>query len=312
MTRERVPALVDRDGRVRRLDLPPAPYVNPRLSPEGSRVLVQTLEDDGSGDVWVYDLSGKSQVRQLTVGGKSWYPLWTPDGRRVTFVADRDGTRSIYWQLADGSAGPERLTTASPAVGHRPDSWSPDGCVLAFRAYDKDGNASIWTWTPDKRTERFHTLPGTSQYEAAFSPDGRWLAFTSTETGDDQVLVMPFPGPGAPVRLTRDGGCFPMWSPDGRELFYRRSYLRQLSRTQGARLLSVPISTRGSVAFGAERTLPMEGFLVFNTYKDYDIARDGRFLLIVPVKSPSRPPRINVVQSWFEELRVRVPGTDGG
>ena len=308
VTRNRVPALVDRDGRVQRLDLRPAPYVNPRISPDGRRLALQTLEDDGRGDIWIYDLSGQSQVRQLTTGGDNFFPLWTPDSRRVTFVSNRDGTRSIYWQLADGGALAQRLTTAREGSSERPDAWSPDGRILAYRVY-RDQRATIWTLTRGGEARPFHDPgPGITAYEAAFSPDGKWLAYTSTETGADEISIMPFPGPGAPVRLTRDGGTFPMWSPDGREIFYRHSFHKQISRTQGARLFSLPISTAGTVQFGNERTLPLEGFLVFNTYRDYDITPDGtRFLLIYHVGRPARPPRIGVVQNWFEELKARAP-----
>jgi Tol biopolymer transport system component/predicted Ser/Thr protein kinase len=310
VTRERVPALVERAGGAQPLDVPPAPFVNPRLSPDGRRVAIQTLEEDGRGEIWVYDLSGKNRIRQLTAGGNSWYPLWTPDSRHVTFVSDRDGTRSIYRQLADGSAVAERLTTAAAGASQRPDSWSPDGAILAYRVYMGDGDAGIWMLTPGAGSEPklFHDVPGSDQYESVFSPDGRWLAYASDESGEDEVYILPFPGPGPPVRLTREGGGHPMWSPDGRQVFYRRSFHRHLSRSQGARLFSMPITARGGVEFGAERMLPLEGFLVFNTYKDYDITADGkRFLLIVPVAGAMRPPRISVVQNWFEELKARVP-----
>jgi Tol biopolymer transport system component len=96
--RDRVLALVDRQGGVERLAVPPGPYVNPRLSPDGTRLLVQTLEDDGRAEIWVWDLSANRQTRQLTTGGNNKYPIWTPDSKRVTFVSNRYGTWSIYWQ----------------------------------------------------------------------------------------------------------------------------------------------------------------------------------------------------------------------
>jgi serine/threonine-protein kinase len=308
VARHRVLGFADRQGGVQELDVPPGPYVNPRLSPDGRRLLVQTLNEEGRGDVWVYDLSGRSQIRQLTMGGHSRYPMWTPDSARVTFVSDRDGTTAIDLQRIDGHA-PERLRLVS-SYG-RPDSWSPDGSTLAYRSAGADeSSAAIWTLEPGTGREPvvFHDLPGSDQYESAFSPDGKWLAYTSTETGADEVFVQPFPATGAKVRVTQRGGGFPIWSPNGRELFYRRSFDRGLNRSHGARLFAVDIATNNGVEFGPERELPVKGFLVFNSYRDYDIAPDNkRFLMVFPAGGSADPPRITVVQNWFEELKVRVP-----
>jgi dipeptidyl aminopeptidase/acylaminoacyl peptidase len=302
----RVLAFVDRKGVVRRIDIPPAPYVNARLSPAGNRLLVQTLDADGRTDIWMYELSGNKQIRQLTLDGRSRYPLWTPDGTRVTFVSDREGTPAIYWQRIDGHAA-ERLT--APAPLSRPDAWSPDGSILAYRIA-RGTDESIWTLRAGRGSspELFDDVPNSSQYEAAFSPDGKWLAYTSAETGADEVFVQPFPATGVKVRVTQQGGAFPIWSPDGRELIYRRSFDKNLNRSRGASLFAVDIGAAGGVVeFGPERVLPLEGFMVFNTYRDYDITRDNRFLMVYPSERSSGALRITVVQNWFEELKARVP-----
>jgi hypothetical protein len=201
------------------------------------------------------------------------------------------------------------LTTAAKGTIHRPDSWSPDGKTLAFRIYEGD-ESSIWTVSPGVGSEPklFHHVRGSNQYETSFSPDGKWLAYTSTTTGSDEIFVTAFPRKGPPVRVTQEGGSFPIWSPDGRELIYRRSFHKQISRSQEARLFSVPIMAQGGIEIGAERTLPIEGFLIFNTYRDFDLASDGlRFVMIYPAGSAVRRPRIHIVQNWFEELKARVP-----
>jgi serine/threonine-protein kinase len=307
VARSRILGFADRQGGVQELGVPPGPYVNPRLSQDGRRLLVQTLDEQGRGDIWVWDLSGRSQIRQLTMGGHSRYPLWTPDSARVTFVSDRDGTPAIYSQRIDGQA-PERLALLGDYG--RPDSWSPDGSTLAYRSARRNESTAIWTLEPGagRQPALFYDLPDSDQYESAFSPDGRWLAYTSTETGADEVFVQPFPATGAKVRVTQRGGNFPVWSPDGKGLFYRRSFDKDLNRSHGARLFAVDVTTNGGFEFGPERELPMKGFLVFNTYRDYDVAQDNkRFLMVFPAGGPPGLPRISVVQNWFEELKTRVP-----
>ncbi len=143
--------LVDRNGEVERLNVPPGGYVSPRLSPDGSQLAVQTTDGDNRSDIWVYEMSGNTQIRQLTQGGTNIRPIWTPGGDRVTFASVRDGAQGIFWQPADGSGGAERLTTADDGVEQWPGSWSPDGRTLAFAAgrpgtsVDRD----LWILSPD-------------------------------------------------------------------------------------------------------------------------------------------------------------------
>ena len=125
----RLLALVDRNGAVEALNVPLAPYVAPRLSPDGDKLVVETVEDDG-GVLWLYDLAGDTQIQQLTFEGDNQRPVWTPDGRRITFSSDREGTMSLYSMPADGSGGAERLTTAEEGTFHWAGSWAPDGQTL--------------------------------------------------------------------------------------------------------------------------------------------------------------------------------------
>ena len=128
---ERVLALVNREGAVTRLPVPPAPYLSPRFSPDGRTLVVQT-SGNGKSQLWTYDLSSNRQMQQLTFDGENVRPIWTRDGRRITFASDRDGTMSLYWTAADGSGVPERLTTAEPGTSHWPGSWTRDGNTLVF------------------------------------------------------------------------------------------------------------------------------------------------------------------------------------
>ena len=203
-------ALVDRSGVVEPLDVPPNSYENPRLSPDGRRLVVQTTDDDDR-DIWVYDLSGDTQIRRLTLGGNNRRPLWAPDGERVTFTSDRDGTSSIYWQPADGSSVAERLTTAEEGTRHFAESWSPEGKTLAVGVFRLGNEASggVWTLSLESETttpEVFADESESYQFTPTFPPDGRWLAYDSEESGSYEVYVQPFPKTGAKHRITQQGG----------------------------------------------------------------------------------------------------------
>jgi len=302
-------ALADRTGGVEPLDVPPMAYMSPRLSPDGSRLAVETSNEGGS-NIWIYDVSGPTQIRQLTQGGRNERPIWTPDGERVTFGSDRDGTMSIYLQPADGSGDAERLTTAEEGIEHEPNSWSPDGRTLSFARLDTSTMRGIWTLAPDGETEPepFYDLSDSNQSRAMFSPNGNWLAYWSTESGTNEVYVQPFPAvPGVRHRITQNTGAMPLWSPDGSELFYRPS-----PNPTVPVLNVVGIGTEPAFSFTSERQLPVQGFLTFGSRRDYDIEPSGeRFVMVFPADldnlEEAARPQINIVLNWFEELKERVP-----
>ena len=278
-------------------------YRIPRLSPDGSRLVVEATSDEGR-DIWVYDLAGDTQIRRLTLEGDNRRPIWTPDGERVTFASDREEMPGIYWQVADGSGVPERLTTVEEGTVHWPESWSPDGETLSFSVVS-GGDAAVWTLSRDSGTvpEVFVDEPESIIRSSAFSPDGKWLAYHSNESGSVEVFVQPFPSTGAKHRITQQGGSAPLWSLDGHELFY----------LNGPRMMRIDITTDAAFAFGNEQVLGMQGFLRFGEgIRSYDITPDGqRFLMIFPQgetdSTAASTQRINVVQNWFEELKMLVP-----
>ena len=220
-------ALVGRDGAVEPLTVPPARYRSPRLSPDGARLVVQTVEDDG-GVLWLYDLAGDTQIQQLTFDGDNHRPIWTPDGERITFSSDREGTMSLYSMPADNSGAAERLTTADEGTPHWPGSWSPDGQTLLFHVRhggDSDIRQGADIWSLSANTGETHSLydtPDTVYLGAELSPDGQWLAYGAGPTDVDiDLYVEPFPPSGSRRRITQNGGLFPLWSPNGDRLFYR-------------------------------------------------------------------------------------------
>ena len=297
-------ALADRSGVVSALDVPPANYRSPRVSPDGKNVAVETQED-GGGTIWVYALSGESAIRRLTHEGDNIRPIWTPDSERVTFASDRDGG-GIFWTLADGSGVAERLLSPEETGGNPwPESWSPDARTLSFRVAGETGD-DVWTlsFNDGAKPEVFAGGPGT-QGGSSFSPDGKWLAYVSGGSGQTELFVEPFPKTGARHQVSRETAWGPVWAPDGSELFYRVGGGRNIFK-------SVEVTTDPAFTFTNERVLPIEGFLIAFRSRDYDITPDGeRFVFIMPAEStesgePLRP-RIHIVVNWFEELKERVP-----
>ena len=258
----------------------------------------------------MYDLSDETALRRLTLEGANRFPIWTPDGARITFASNRDGPESIYWRAADGSGVAERLTTPEEGVLHRPESWSPDGRTLSLRVNGGGSQAwALWTLSLDdgEGPQLFHDEPE-NQFGSVFSPDGNWLAYLSGLPQRDHIYVQPFPATGEIRQVTlQPGAAWPAWSTDGTELFYRRT----MSATQYT-MVSVSVAVDGGFTFGVERPLPIEEFSTTATIRNFDVMPDGqRFLMTVLANQPDAgeivSPRINIVENWFEELRQRVP-----
>jgi len=316
LTRELALGIVERDGTVSALDMPPGAYSSPRASPDGERVAVQTTNatpyQSAIGTVWIYDLSGDTAMRPLAQGGANQHPIWTPDGERVTFGSDRDGTWGIYWQPADGSGVAERLTTAEPGARHWPESWSPDGRTLTYQVLTGD-DLDVWTLSLDAPDRPTPLIDGNArQHGSILSPDGRWIAYGSTENlPAEQIFVQPFPPTGVEYQVTQDTAAFPVWAPDGSALSYRRA-VSNAAGEQAAALFQVDVVRDGArFSWRNERRLPIGGFQAFGGLRDYDILPDGRFLMVFPLRPAGSdelpPPRIDVVLNWFEELLARVP-----
>ena len=303
---DRTLALVGRDGMVEPLNVPPAPYLSPRLSPDGWKLVVQTAEDE-AGVIWLYDLAGDTQIQQLTFDGDNQRPIWAPDSQRITFSSDREGTMSLYSMPADGSGAAERLTTAEAGTFHWPGSWAPDGQTLLFNvATERTTDWDIWSLSADSQeTQSLYDTADTIYLGAELSPNGQWLAYGAGPASPQvDIYVEPFPPTGSRRRISQNGGYWPLWSPDGDRLFYR-----PISSAAGITLRSVDVVTEPEFAFRNEQTLPIEGFIVVAFHRDYDITPDGeRLVMVFPAdRSATLTPQINMVLNWFQELTERVP-----
>jgi serine/threonine protein kinase/Tol biopolymer transport system component len=292
-------------GTERAIPAPPHAYSTPRISPDGDRIAVGVSEQDIQ--VWLYDVSRETLSPFTFEGTTNDMPVWTPDGKRIAFQSNRQGSLNIFWQLADGSGGLEQLTSSENI--HAPNSFSPDGQQLAYHEVSPTAQRDIWlvrTSDPSegsgqvRKTQPLLQTP-LDEAVARFSPDGHWLAYISNESGRYEVYVQAYPGPGGKYQISTDGGTEPVWNPKGRELFYRN----------GNKMMAVEITSQPTFKAGAPRML-FEGQFEPGPFQiaNYDVSPDGqRFLMIKPDEqsSSSSPTQIVVVQNWFEELKQKVP-----
>ena len=244
-------ALVDRNGLSEPLDVPPANYTAPRVSPDGTQLAVSSIELGGS-IIWVYDLLGERELRPLAFEGENRDPIWTPDGDSLTFSSLRDGGVSLFQMRADGTGGQRRLTMADVGVLHAPESYSPDG-RLSFRQ-SVGGDWSVWTLSSEEGAlpELFKDTPGSTERGSMFSPDGDLIAYFSNEFGSARIYIEPFPPTGGRFQITQTGtNVWPLWAPQGDELIYHDPPLQ---------LMSVDIDTAPSVTWGSPRELPIQTF----------------------------------------------------
>ena len=296
-------AWVDSTGRREALDLPPAQYAHPRLSPDGKWLAVER-QDSSSVDIWLYEVSGTAAERRLTEGGNNRYPVWSRDGAYVVFQSDREGDRGVFRQRADGSSAAERLTKPEQGVEHIPEAWSPAEDRLAMSRVS--GSAvELWMWTLQQRTaERVGTLQATGPFDTVFSPDGKWIAYTERTPEVTATYVQPVGANNKyQVGRTEDLVHHPLWSRDGKRLIYF------LGGTGSG--VAVNIRTDPAVTIGHPE--PLSGLPVNvqpRSLLNHDIGRDGRFVTVLngaQTGAAATPDQIVIVQNWFEELKRLVP-----
>ena len=299
--RQRSLVWVDREGGETPLASPLLGYTRPRVSPDGTRVAVD-VGDGGSSDIWIHDLERGTEAILTTDATTDRAPLWTPDGERVVFFSNRNGPSALFSKLADTPGEAELVMVGSGGTTFiEPIAWSADGLTLVFWDFGA-GNQDIGllSMEGDRASE---PLLATESRETgpSISPDGNWIAYASDETGQSEVYVQRFPGLGDKEPISTDGGQQPLWSPDGSELFYR-----------GPRgMMAVPVDTEPTFSAGDPEVLFEQQYSYFRQDRTYDVAPDGRFLMIkegATTDDGSAPTaQITVVLNWFEELQRLVP-----
>jgi len=259
-----------------------------RLSPDGRKVALDLA--GANNQVWIYDLE-RNTLRPQTLRFNNLEPIWSPDGTRLTLGSDREGSSvSIFWDPVDGSGSAERLAT-KPHHWLAPRDWTADGKTLLFQDYFPPRGVWALSLEGDRQPRPVLQAPF-NQWQARLSPSGRRLAYVSDESGRDEVYVSPFPTARGRTLVSTDGGSIPVWSRNGRELFFR----------EGDRMMAVTVATEG--AFTATKPRPLfEKALVDNYSSQYDVTPDGDFLMIEPGESDAPQTQINVVLNWLQELR---------
>ena len=299
---------IDRMGATKKVDVvPTGSYVFPRLSPDGQKVAVNVRRPASRvADVWVYDLLRAAPTR-LTFEGNNSSPVWSPDGKRVVFSADTHGTPNLYVVNADGSGKPERLTTSD--YGQVPSSWDRTSGMLAFLQRPTLETTGIWVLQPDTRPSAPKLFLESRFFlsHPEFSPDGRFMAYVSNESGGREVYVQPYPGPGEKVRISTDstnGGTEPVWAPNGKELLYRG-----FGPDSG-----VFTATIGSLS--PFRVEPPRRLVAMNTneydsttpVRSWNVSPDGGMFLASRFEGTEQPiTTLHVVLHWGEELRRLGP-----
>ena len=288
---------VDRAGNAEPLPLPERDYEAVAISPDGRQAAVQI--QDGTVGLWLYDFSRQTLTPFATTGGSSQAPIWTADGSHILYRGTRAGHRNVYWKAADGTAPEERLTTREDSI-QTPTSVSPDGRWVVFTdGLPAQTDSTVWiVGTGGDRQPRQLLQPG--ELNGHVSPDGRWIAFQSLASGRGEIYVQPFPGPGPRRQVSVGGGDWPLWSRDGRELYY----------STPDKLMVVEVTSGATFVAGPPRVLftgRYRGTVNGNT--PYDVTADGRRFLRVRQAQPQRAvTHIDVVLNWF----ARAPANRGG
>ncbi len=281
----------DRSGLMTMLEDEPRQYHHPRFSPDGRHIALDITGPDAR-DVWILDIRDRNMTR-LTLSEIANDPFWSPDGRRVAYTTVRGAMRSVFVRNADGSGGADSVY--GDDNDHSSGSWSPDGRTLVVST---SLAAGLWA-IPLAEPGRAAPVAGSRPTEAypALSPDGRWLAYVSAESGRQEVYVRPFPGPGGRIQVSVSGGSEAVWARSGRELYYRED------TGPGSRMIAAAV--RLSPRFDVVSRTPLfdvGNFVMAEDHANYDVSPDGRSFVLV---KSSQASQIHLIQHWTAQLGDR-------
>jgi hypothetical protein len=276
-------------------------FSDPAISPDGKRLAVARGTGGETGDIWIKQLDQGPSSKLTEDGSNNASPTWTPDGRSVTFSSDAAGSFDLWTKRADGSAQavPQFHEKKGNSFGSR---WSHDGKWLIFQTseWSSPGSGDIVGIRLGVDTVPVPLVATTfRETSPALSPNGHWLAYTSNESGDYEVYVVPFPSTAAAKWVvSTHGGTQPQWSHSGRELFYRDA---------SGNLVAVDVKTTPTFSTGRSATLfPATGFASFPFRPQYDVSGDDKHFLMIRPLPASGPDQLIVVENWFEELKAKL------
>ena len=282
---------VDQQGRATVLLDSAQVFLHPRLSPDGRRVAFES-QAGSSNEIWIADLASQGADR-LTREGFSDRPEWSPDGKRLLFVNAKKVMNELWWQPADGSGSAELVYRGSDAI--REGVFTPDGNEIVFRMDTPDSNRDLFLLPIAGERKPVPILIGIDDdKQPRVSPDSRWLAYVSNQSGREEVYVRALKGPGARYPVSTGGGGEPLWSPDGTRLYYR----------VGARMMAARVVTSPLFEVLARDTLFAGPYMTDPWHPNYDVMPDGKgFVMVRPVEQDRQ---LIMVMNWREELRQRT------
>jgi len=300
---------MDHQGKFMPLRETPGFYYNLAFSPDGKRLALEIF-DGKRRDIWVYEWERDGLTRLTFAGELNENPIWTPDGQRIAYSSqEKGGTINLWWIRADGAGDAQRLTESKSL--HYAGSWRPDGKVLAFSQQSPGSTAFDILTLPIEGDEKSGWKPGDpkpfvnsafSEREPAFSPDGRWLAYESNESGSYEVYVRPFPGPGGKWQISTGGGVFPEWFRNGKELFYR---------TPDSKIMVVTYTGSGDSFHADKPQLWSPGQFTDRGLGNlnFDLHPDGKRFAVLKAPGTGQTAavnKLNFIFNFFEELRRRT------
>jgi Tol biopolymer transport system component len=285
---------VDHEGNEEEIVRAPGPgiWMHQRLSPNGNKILLNSLTSDGMLDLHIYDFQ-RDQINRLTRGGHAYDAEWGPDGRTVCFNSLDTQGRGIYLVPADFSGPPRKIIDGSDSRPHLC-QWSEDGSTLVF--FDRSSRGGLWTTSPSGQ-EALRELMNSDVGEAwaQISPDGQLIAYVGWESGRRDVYVKAYPELGPRIRVSRDGGGEPRWAHDSRTLYYR----------EAGKIFEARITTDPNVDVATVATLPILGDYDSSAagHQHYDLSVDSTKFLMVKHGRRSYPNRVHIIENWAADLK---------
>ncbi len=283
--------LVNQSGTSHVLTQSEGAYEDLSLSPDGRRVAL-TVEGP-TWNIWIYEIP-RATLTRFTFENDNRDPFWTRDGKRVVYTSFRNGRYGLYWKAADGSGSEELLVTSVNWICAS--SFSPDGKELAYIEQSPETGTDIWILPLDgERKPQPFLRTRFKEWFPEFSPDGQWLAYESDESGRFEIYVQQYPGSGGKVQISNEGGARPVWSHDGRTLFYMK----------GDKLMRVPIETKTGFAAHTAQQVFQGDYYASGHY--FDVMPDGKeFVFIKETEQARAATQINIVLNWFDDLKQRM------
>ena len=286
---------LDRAGKQLEVVGLPADYLRPRLSRDGRRVAVDVRDPQtGRADIWIYDLARRVSTRFTFEAADNTVPIWSPDDGRIVFQSNRKGPGDLYQKASSGTGNDEEFLVQEGSL-KAPGDWSSDGRFLVYGLIDAKSKTGVdlgFCSAAEKKTFLFLSTPATES-NGRLSPDGRWLAYQSDESGRNEVYVQPFPEHGGKWQVSTAGGTQPVWNRNGKEIFYV---------SLDNKLMVVDVKADSGFEVGTPRTLFDVHLKGINGVK-YDISPDGQRFLANTVIGEVKANPITLVQNWAAEIK---------